>query len=305
MELSCRARLHCPAAEQIVQHDLRGGECEIIAWIVQANGGTRQRFMRYWGGLVDLPRATGNRQPRLRAPLPRRDSPDLLTECTRTTADVGRRSWGWAISAAGPAAARWLAQQEAVVTVTDTADAAALADVLPALSNVPIATLHFGGHRDEDFRGADLVVVNPAVRPASPWLDVARRCGARLCTELELFIENCPARIIGVTGSNGKSTTAAVIASILKNCRPPSVSRRQHRRQPVGTTPGDRGGRLGSAGDQQLSVVARLAGRGDAARRRGDRLHAQPPRLARKSRRLCGRRSSEFSSAKRRPISPC
>ena len=115
----------------------------------------------------------------------------------------------------GVAAARWLAGQGAVVTVSDVADENALADSLPLLADVPIAAIHLGGHRAEDFQRADLIVVNPAVRPDSPWLHVARQSGARLCTELELFIENCPARIIGVTGSNGKSTTAAMIASIL------------------------------------------------------------------------------------------
>lgn len=115
----------------------------------------------------------------------------------------------------GTTAARWLAEQGATVTVTDTADEAALADSLPLLADVPIAAFHLGGHCEEDFRSADLIVVNPAVRPNSPWLDMARKSGARLCTELELFMEHCPARMIGVTGSNGKSTTAAMIATIL------------------------------------------------------------------------------------------
>jgi UDP-N-acetylmuramoylalanine--D-glutamate ligase len=116
----------------------------------------------------------------------------------------------------GAAAARWLARQGAMVTVTDLADENALADSLALLADVPIAALHLGGHREEDFQGADLVVVNPAVRPNSPWLQVARQSGARLRTEIELFIEACPAQIVGVTGSNGKSTTAAMIASILR-----------------------------------------------------------------------------------------
>ena len=116
----------------------------------------------------------------------------------------------------GVAAARWLARQGALVTVSDLADEVALADSMAMLADVPIAAIHLGGHREEDFQGADLVVVSPAVRPASPWIDVARQSGSRLCTELELFMENCPASIIGVTGSNGKSTTAAMIASILK-----------------------------------------------------------------------------------------
>lgn len=116
----------------------------------------------------------------------------------------------------GVAAARWLARQGAIVTVTDLANENTLADSLAMLADVPIAAAHLGGHREEDFQNADLVVVNPAVRPDSPWLDTARRAGAWLCTEIELFVENCPARIVGVTGSNGKSTTAAMIASILR-----------------------------------------------------------------------------------------
>jgi len=116
----------------------------------------------------------------------------------------------------GAAAARWLARQEAMVTVTDLADENALADSLALLADLPIAAMHLGGHHEEDFQGADLVVVNPAVRPNSPWLQVARQSGARLRTEIELFIEACPAQIVGVTGSNGKSTTAAMIASILR-----------------------------------------------------------------------------------------
>jgi UDP-N-acetylmuramoylalanine--D-glutamate ligase len=115
----------------------------------------------------------------------------------------------------GVAAARWLARQGALVTVSDAADEHALADSLPPLADAPIAAIHLGGHRAEDFQRADIVVVNPAVRPDSPWLHAARQSAARLCTELELFIENCPAKIIAVTGSNGKSTTAAMIASIL------------------------------------------------------------------------------------------
>ena len=115
----------------------------------------------------------------------------------------------------GVAAARWLARQGAIVTVTDMADENALADSLASLADMPIAAMHLGRHCEEDFQDADLVVVNPAVQPNSPWLQVARQSGARLRTEIELFIEACPGQIVGVTGSNGKSTTAAMIASIL------------------------------------------------------------------------------------------
>lgn len=61
-----------------------------------------------------------------------------------------------------------------------------------------------------------MVVVNPAVRPDSPWLELARQSGAALTTEIDLFLQHCPAPTVGVTGSNGKSTTAAMIVAILR-----------------------------------------------------------------------------------------
>ena len=116
----------------------------------------------------------------------------------------------------GAAAARWLAGHGAIVTATDLADEKVLASALTILADSPIAAFHLGGHREEDFRQTDLVVVNPAVRPGNPWLAVARQNGVRLTTEIDLFLQVCPAASIGVTGSNGKSTTSAMIAAILQ-----------------------------------------------------------------------------------------
>ncbi|MEN6557953.1 MAG: UDP-N-acetylmuramoyl-L-alanine--D-glutamate ligase [Thermoguttaceae bacterium] len=124
--------------------------------------------------------------------------------------------WGLGHFGGGLAAARWLAHRGARVTVTDQAGPDVLANSLARLADVPIAAYHLGGHRAEDFSEADLIVVNPAVPPTSPWLQTARSGRARLVTELELFLENCRTPIVGVTGSNGKSTTAAMTASILE-----------------------------------------------------------------------------------------
>lgn len=119
----------------------------------------------------------------------------------------------------GVAAARWLARQGAAVTVTDLADEKTLADALAGLADVPIAACHLGGHWQDDFRNADLVVVNPAVRPGNPFVRIAADAGVRRTTELGLFTDAFPGRIIGVTGSNGKSTTAAMTAAILQAAR--------------------------------------------------------------------------------------
>lgn len=115
----------------------------------------------------------------------------------------------------GVGAARFLAGRGAHVTVTDLRDAELLADSCRRLDGVPGISWQLGEHCEEDFRGVDLVVVNPAVPPESPWVEIARQSGALLTTEIGLFWQLNPARTIAVTGSNGKSTTAAMIHAIL------------------------------------------------------------------------------------------
>lgn len=116
----------------------------------------------------------------------------------------------------GVAAARYCAERGARVTVTDLADENALAESLAQLRDVPIEQFLLGRHREEDFREASVVVVNPAVRPNNEFVQLARDNGATITSETELFLDACPAKVIGVTGTVGKSTTAAMLAAILK-----------------------------------------------------------------------------------------
>ncbi len=115
----------------------------------------------------------------------------------------------------GLGAARYLAGHGARLTISDTADRDALAETLAPLSDVPIARLSLGGHDEADFRAAEFIVVNPAVRPEHPCLQIARASGAILTSEIELFLHRCPANVVGVTGSNGKSTTCSMLAAML------------------------------------------------------------------------------------------
>src|SRR3954471_16449222 len=123
---------------------------------------------------------------------------------------------GLGLHGGGVAAARYCAQAGAIVTVTDLADERALGGSLAMLPNIPVANFKLGGHREEDFHYADVVVVNPAVRPGNRFVELARRGGARITSEIELFLDAGPARVIGVTGTVGKSTTASMLAESLK-----------------------------------------------------------------------------------------
>ena len=77
------------------------------------------------------------------------------------------------------------------------------------------ATLHLGGHLEQDFLDTDLLVVNPAVPKDMPLLRTAVAKGVRRTSEINLFLERCPGRLVGITGSVGKSTTTAMIGEIL------------------------------------------------------------------------------------------
>lgn len=115
----------------------------------------------------------------------------------------------------GLGAARYLASRGVRLTVSDSGRFSSLAESLDQLSDFPIERIALGGHDEADFRSAEFVVVNPAVRVDHPLLEIARAAGAVLTSEIELFLRACPARVIGVTGSNGKSTTATMLAAML------------------------------------------------------------------------------------------
>lgn len=120
----------------------------------------------------------------------------------------------------GASAARWLATQGAKVTATDLQSADGLAGTLRELKGLDV-TFKLGGHDEADFTGADLVVANPAVPPDNEYLRAAARARVPITTEIVLLIERLPGRLVfGVTGTKGKSTTAALLAKMLEGWRP-------------------------------------------------------------------------------------
>lgn len=114
----------------------------------------------------------------------------------------------------GIAVTRWLVEQGARVLVTDRDPAEKLADSIKSLEGLPVQW-QLGGHRVEDFTDTDLVVASPAVPLENSFLAAARQAGVPITTEIKLFVERCPASILGVTGTKGKSTTTAMLGAIL------------------------------------------------------------------------------------------
>lgn len=131
---------------------------------------------------------------------------------------------GLGILGGGVGVARYAAQQGAKVTVTDMRDAEALAQSVKALEALPI-TYHLGGHEMHDFlpEGTDIVVRNPGVPRNSPFLLAARDHGVPVEMEMSLFFRACPAPVIGVTGTKGKTTVSTLIGDMLGAWRPESL----------------------------------------------------------------------------------
>lgn len=116
----------------------------------------------------------------------------------------------------GVGVVRFLADRGARITLTDLQSEEELEPSLAELDGTAIETCHLGRHCQEDFVTADLIVVNPAVPLDNHFVRIAQRAKIPLTTEISLFWQFNHGPVIGVTGSNGKSTTASMICSILK-----------------------------------------------------------------------------------------
>ena len=129
---------------------------------------------------------------------------------------------GLGVLSGGVASARYFAARGADVTVTDLLPAEALRKSIDALDPWPVRYV-LGEHREEDITGADLVVVGPAVRDDSPFLRLARDRGVPLTTEMNLVFETCRRPVIGITGSNGKSTTTRLLGVLHQEVDPETL----------------------------------------------------------------------------------
>jgi UDP-N-acetylmuramoylalanine--D-glutamate ligase len=114
----------------------------------------------------------------------------------------------------GLAAALFLRHRGAQVTVSDMRSAAALAKEIPALLEHGI-NVESGGHGLLTFRRQDLIVVSPGVPLDTPELVQVKAFGLPVIGELELAAQYLKGDILAITGSNGKTTTTALIGEIL------------------------------------------------------------------------------------------
>lgn len=110
----------------------------------------------------------------------------------------------------------YLYELKAQVTVFDRTE---VKDLKPAIvrkiTNYGMG-MSFGENYLDELIGFDIIFRSPSCLPTTPQLMAEAERGAIITTEIEMVIELCPGKVIGVTGSDGKTTTTTLISEILK-----------------------------------------------------------------------------------------
>jgi UDP-N-acetylmuramoylalanine--D-glutamate ligase len=127
---------------------------------------------------------------------------------------TGKRVLVVGLGKSGLAAARFLKERGARVTVSDARPATLIAE-LPGLLDQGIM-VEAGSHGLLTFRRQDLIVVSPGVPMSTPELKQVRAMGMHIIGELELGAQFLQGEVVGITGSNGKTTTTTLMGEIFK-----------------------------------------------------------------------------------------
>lgn len=124
--------------------------------------------------------------------------------------DKQRKAMVVGLGKTGLSAARYLAMQGYSVAVTDSRDKPPALDALR--EQLPDVAVFVGGFSELALANADVVVVSPGVPLQDPFISRARQTGAELIGDIELFARVVQRPVVAVTGSNGKSTVATLVA---------------------------------------------------------------------------------------------
>jgi UDP-N-acetylmuramoylalanine--D-glutamate ligase len=135
-----------------------------------------------------------------------RPSPDPLASLHVVVLGMARQ---------GKALGRWLPTIGAHVTLSDTRSARDLAADIAEFAGQPVEFV-LGGHPLTLLDGCDVLCLSGGVPLALPVVQEAFRRGVRVTNDGQLFLERCPAPVLGITGSAGKTTTTALVGAMCR-----------------------------------------------------------------------------------------
>lgn len=110
---------------------------------------------------------------------------------------------------------KYLSSMNADITAFDRSEKSRLEDNIKSLDGCNVKFV-FGERYLEQLKGFDIIFRTPGMRYDLPELVAEKERGAEITSEMEVFFQLCPAKIFGVTGSDGKTTTTTLIYTILK-----------------------------------------------------------------------------------------
>ncbi len=128
---------------------------------------------------------------------------------------AGRKLVILGLARQGKALARFAVACGAQVTISDVRSAAQLQAALQELADLPI-TYVLGEHSLSLLDGADVLAVSGGVPLETPIVQAARARSIRVTNDAQEFLLRCPAPVIGVTGSAGKSTTTTLTGALVQ-----------------------------------------------------------------------------------------
>ncbi len=127
----------------------------------------------------------------------------------------------------GVAAARLLAREGARVYASDASDHPDAAAAIAQLRGLTGVEVEVGRHDLDRIRAAVAVVLSPGVPPEAPPVGAARAAGVPIISEIDLgfrALERSGTRCIAITGTNGKTTTTALVAHLLQVAGVPAAA---------------------------------------------------------------------------------
>ncbi|HAU65853.1 TPA: UDP-N-acetylmuramoyl-L-alanine--D-glutamate ligase [Candidatus Uhrbacteria bacterium] len=136
----------------------------------------------------------------------------------------------------GIGAAKWLMRHGAQIIITDLKDENELRESIDEIMywythyrsvykdhDIYQPVFVLGKHDADNFTNVDLVLQNPGVPRESEFVQLAKKNGIRVESDISLFFRYCPFPVFSITGTRGKSTTTALLGEILKHKHPKTV----------------------------------------------------------------------------------
>ncbi len=111
---------------------------------------------------------------------------------------------------------RFLLKNGAIITAHDKKSSEQLGELYNEFKNLGISMVLGEDYLKNIPEGTEIIYKTPGLRVDIPELVEAGKRGIKITSEMELFFELCPAQIIAVTGSDGKTTTTTLVGEMLR-----------------------------------------------------------------------------------------